>query len=750
MQADKSNRNFELAVKFVNHTSKNLFLTGKAGTGKTTFLRYIKENTHKKHAIVAPTGIAAMNAGGVTIHSFFQLPFGSFVPLQQYSKPHDSGNLFDRHSLMKHLRLRKDKRELMQEIDLLIIDEVSMLRADLLDAIDTILRHVRRRRHIPFGGVQMLFIGDLFQLPPVTAEQEWKVLQEYYPSPFFFHAHGLQEAPPVYLELKKIYRQKDVKFITLLNNLRNNKISNEDLELLKSYYQPNFKPHPESGHILLTTHNAKADIINQEELDKLPGKAYTFEAKLEGNFGKSLPAEQTLTLKEGAQIMFIRNDKGENRRYYNGKTGIIDKIEEDKIYVAFPGQSDKLLVEKETWRNVKYTYNKEEDKIEEDNKGSFTQYPIRLAWAITIHKSQGLTFDKAIIDAGESFAPGQVYVALSRLTSLNGLVLLSKINSDCIYTDAQASAFSQNEPEENQLNKELEQAKESYIHNSLINAFNWNKLLNVFTNFYESFDNRRIPLQEEAQELGEKLLSCVEKQENTASKFTVQLENLLSNKDNKPTDYNHLNERIAAASAYFKEKIHKELFNPIKDHLHIIKTKPKTKKYQKELKYLLNTLKHKKSILEKGLLITQGLAEGTDTEILLKELSDKKESLKKEDSEKTERKKAKVPKGETFRISLKMFKEGKNISDIAQERGLVTSTIENHLIRFISTDELNLEELVPKKKAQQILKAIKQLNQEEDFTLSKLKGMLGEEYTYGEIRAAIAYYKKMEDYSKID
>ncbi|HEY6899423.1 MAG TPA: AAA family ATPase, partial [Puia sp.] len=436
MLSDPHNPIFQIAVQYINQTSRPVFLTGKAGTGKTTFLKYIRENSFKKMAVVAPTGVAAINAGGTTMHSFFQLPFGPFLPVPRYGWNENAPNFTDPNSLFKNIRFNASKRELLQELELLIIDEISMVRADMLDAVDFILRHFRQQPLQPFGGIQVLYIGDLYQLPPVVSKTEWNLLQEHYASPFFFDSKVVRTQQPVYLELDKIYRQNEAEFIDILNKVRSNRISADHLERLNDYYQPDFIPSKHDNYITLTSHNHKADSINQEQLASLPGRSHSFEASITGEFSdKSLPAEKTLTLKEGAQVMLIKNDKGEVRRYFNGKIGTIRSIKDDKLTITFPDEPDELTLEKETWRNIRYQYDKDEDKIEEEELGTFRQYPIRLAWAITIHKSQGLTFEKAVIDAGESFAAGQVYVALSRLTDLKGLVLRSRITPGAIRTD---------------------------------------------------------------------------------------------------------------------------------------------------------------------------------------------------------------------------------------------------------------------------------------------------------------------------
>ncbi|HET7897380.1 MAG TPA: helicase, partial [Flavisolibacter sp.] len=425
--------------------------------------------------IVAPTGVAAINAGGVTMHSFFQLPFGPFVPasLNNYSS---SGQATDKHSLFKNIFFTGSKRELLQELELLIIDEVSMVRCDMLDAMDTILRHFRRQYNVPFGGVQVLYIGDMFQLPPVIPQQEWSILQEYYNSPFFFDAQVLKESPPLYIELKKIYRQNEQHFIDILNRVRNNEPQREDLEELNGRYIPAFNPPPGEKYITLTTHNRKADVINEAELKKLPGKLYTFTAEISGEFSdKALPTEFNLQLKEGAQVMFIKNDSGTERRYYNGKLATVKKISGEEITVSF-NDGDDVKLEKEEWKNIRYNYDKEKNDIEEEELGSFKQYPVRLAWAITIHKSQGLTFEKAVIDAGASFAAGQVYVALSRCTSLEGLVLHSRIFANAISTDRRVLEFASREEDDEALQALLREEKEKFQAEMMVKTFNWSKV----------------------------------------------------------------------------------------------------------------------------------------------------------------------------------------------------------------------------------------------------------------------------------
>ena len=416
------NELFDLAFRFVTETSENIFLTGKAGTGKTTFLRYLKDNCAKNIVVAAPTGVAAINAGGVTLHSLFQLPFQPFLPTNS-----------NRQELLSKMKYSKQRQDLLRKMELLVIDEISMVRCDVMDAMDTILRAVRRRYDLPFGGVQLLYIGDLFQLPPVAQRQEWSILQEYYPSPFFFDCVVMKDQMPLLIELTKIYRQKEDSFVELLNKVRNNNMTKEDFEDLHLRHDPSFRPSNDQKFITLTSHNNQADQINYRELHKLSTPSYNYEAIVEGEFPENnYPAEGNLILKEGAQVMFLKNDVIQ-KRYFNGKIGVIKSLKENEIVVTSDGID--IIVWQETWENSRYVLNRVDGKLEQENIGSFTQFPLRLAWAITIHKSQGLTFEKVMIDAGAAFSSGQVYVALSRCTTLEGIVLLTKIPSAAIYSN---------------------------------------------------------------------------------------------------------------------------------------------------------------------------------------------------------------------------------------------------------------------------------------------------------------------------
>lgn len=422
------NEEAKLALQIIETTGSNLFLTGKAGTGKTTFLRELKRSTSKRNVVLAPTGIAAINAEGVTIHSFFQLPFAPYVPDTSVLQ---SGRF----------KFSKQKIKIMRSLDLIVIDEISMVRADLLDAVDSVLRHYRRCDK-PFGGVQLLLIGDLGQLAPVAKDEEWTMLSQYYETPYFFSSHALRQTDYSVVELTHVYRQSDRVFIDLLNKVRDNQVDAQVLSLLNSRYVPNFKPREEEGYIRLTTHNAMAQQINNAELEKLPGQTYMFKAVVEGKFPElSFPTDEVLELKKDAQVMFVKNDSSPEKRYYNGMIGRVTAINERGFVVQPKGTNEAIEVAPEEWENNRYELDEQTKEIKEVREGLFRQYPIKTAWAITIHKSQGLTFSHAIIDASLSFAHGQTYVALSRCKTLDGLVLSAPIPAHAIIRDASVDAF---------------------------------------------------------------------------------------------------------------------------------------------------------------------------------------------------------------------------------------------------------------------------------------------------------------------
>jgi len=572
MNPDENNAVFQLAADFINQTSEHVFLTGKAGTGKTTFLKYIRSHTHKNAVVAAPTGVAAINAGGVTLHSLFQLPFDPYLP--GVSNP-----------LKKTFyRFSKQKIELLNQLELLIIDEVSMLRADVLDCIDEILRRIRHDTQ-PFGGVQLLYIGDLFQLPPVVKEDDWELLQTYYEGIFFFHARAIRQTNPVYLELKTVYRQGDPLFVDLLNRIRNDIATPEDLAELNKRYNPDFIPEEEDNYIILTTHNYRSDAINHRKLDELSAEERVFTGTIEGDFPDyALPTDLELHLKAGAQIMFIRNDT--DGRFFNGKIATITRIVADQIFVYLPDLNEDIVVQKEEWENKHYSLNRESGKIVEEKLGSFTQYPLRLAWAITIHKSQGLTFEKAIIDSGASFAAGQTYVALSRCTSLDGIVLFSKIRPNSILTDAQAIRFSQNEKDENELLLLFREGKKKFWTERLLLYFDWRPVKDLLQKFDKLMEEKTDPEYEIVKMIFAGFKEKITEWENTTCKFQQQLTQIIRKEASEDEIIALLKIRIRKAIIYFHEQFNTEVLKPLQNLITAFRSKKKNRAFLKNLTVL--------------------------------------------------------------------------------------------------------------------------------------------------------------------
>lgn len=733
---DEENKLFAQAVSFVNYTNQNLFITGKAGTGKTTFLKYIKENCYKKLAVVAPTGVAAINAGGVTIHSFFQLPFGVYISgLRSFWGEAENQQVFNKQQLLSKLRLGKAKLDLIRELELLIIDEVSMVRADLLDAMDDVLRHVRHKPHTPFGGVQMIFIGDLFQLPPVVRQDEMRLLSEYYKSPFFFDAQALKDFPPLYLELKKIYRQSNESFIQLLNHVRNNQVSENDLQVLNSFYNPDFSSEKEANFITLTSHNAIADRINQQALKNLPGKLYSFEGIVERDFPeRAFPADKVLQLKVGAQIMFIKNDKGEDRKFYNGKIGVIDSINSSKeIKIRFQEEDNLLELKLEKWQNIKYNYDNETDKIEEEELGTFSQFPIRLAWAITIHKSQGLTFDKAVIDAGASFAAGQVYVALSRLRSLDGLVLRSRIYPSAISTNQDVLDFSSQEIKEDSLDDILEEEQKEFVCQSIINAFDWEKLRTLMAEYIEENETKLFQEKEDFVTRIKDSFHKINKQADTAGAFVKQLDGLMYSA--KKEGYESLHNRANTACEWFLNALEKEIIAPLKMQMLELKALKRTGKLQTQLLHLLIPFERKKQQLQQIISITSAMCQSKNVSDWLQSIRNINQPTEVIVEEKVLPLR-KLPKGTTKHISLELHQQGKSIEEIAKERNLAKGTIEGHLATFIETEEVDISVFVSQKELQ-LLSAF--LEKQPNESSSEIRNAFDQKFSYAQIKAVMAY-----------
>lgn len=726
------NERFMLAAAFVNQTGKNVFLTGKAGTGKTTFLKYIKDNCYKNMVVLAPTGVAAINAGGVTIHSFFQLPFGLYSPNAPSEwGSQENGLLYNKSRLLSKLRFNRSKLDLIRELDLIIVDEVSMVRADLLDAMDDVLRAVRRSPDLPFGGIQMLFIGDLFQLPPVVKNDEAYILQELYSSPFFFSSRVLQNAKPIFIELDKIYRQKDDHFIHLLNNIRNNQCASEDIEMLNGYLDPSFEPNVEDEYITLSSHNYIADRINQTALDNLPGKLYRFEAIVKDDFPeKSYPASKVLELKEDAQIMFIKNDKGEKRRYYNGKIGTIAQIGRENIKIRFKDEKELLDLPLEKWSNIRYNYDTIEDKIDEEELGTFEQYPIRLAWAITIHKSQGLTFEKAVIDAGQAFAPGQVYVALSRLTGLGGLVLRSRINASTINTEQAVVDFVNGQEELHGDNNEvLAAAQKDYMGEWTMRIFDWYKLREKIKDFLQELDAKAVEDKERFIVRFRKIVEAVDAQYEVAIKFARFLEiNLPSGVADQ---YAQLYERTNSAGLWFTSELEKNVMQPMKELLDLAKIKKRTTKLQKELKLLLTLFEQKKKQIQQAILLVKGLKEQQPVKSILDEVNALNINTAKPIQ-------AKAVKEDTRMVTLEMFKSGKSVEEIAKERGFVVSTIETHLMQFLPTGEVDITAFADEQVCKRLSSYLQ--HHSDNVASSEIKAAFDDEFTYTQIRAVRIWY----------
>lgn len=559
-------KNIKLAHDLVKFTSKSVFLTGKAGTGKTTFLRNLPNITRKRMAVVAPTGVAALNAGGVTIHSFFQLPFTPYIPegadVSFVTKDED-GN-----AVREQFRMSGNKIKLLRSLDLLVIDEISMVRSDLLDAVDSVLRHYRRSS-LPFGGVQLLMIGDLYQLTPVVKEEEWRIISRFYRSPYFFDSNALKKVDYVTVELTHIFRQQDDVFISILNQIRTNTLTSESLAVLNSRVSTN-TDNDDEQNIRLTTHNNDANGINTSKLDALEGQEYKFEADIIDNFPPYMyPTDETLTLKVGAQVMFIKNDSSPAKLYYNGKIGKITEIDDTKIMVLCKGDLSPIEVKEEKWENIQYVVNNETKEIEQNVIGEFIQYPLRLAWAITVHKSQGLTFDRAIIDVHAAFAFGQVYVAFSRCKSLEGLTLKTPISSQMIKSDSEVVTFCDNarqkQPDEQSLNKYIV----SYQRDVLLKIFDFNSLqrqLAEVRKVYMSNFNRFNP------EYSQRLIDVVQQFDSQIfdvnKKFVVQLWKIFSaSPDVQLKDDEFLQQRLWKASEYYHGKLAEIIGEPFSQML---------------------------------------------------------------------------------------------------------------------------------------------------------------------------------------
>lgn len=707
-----------LAARFVNSTNRHVFLTGKAGTGKTTFLHKLAASTHKRYVILAPTGIAALNAKGVTIHSQFLLPFGSFVPERQL--PADiTGQFHDQDTLTRRHPLNAIRRNVLREVDLLIIDEVSMLRADLLDAIDFRMRAVRQNRYQSFGGAQVLLIGDLYQLPPVVKDDEWRVMQRYYASMHFFESKVIKEHGYAHIELDRIFRQQDGNFIHILNNLRNNTVTQEDVTELNKHFKPQVSEADSEGVITLTTHNYKADELNQRALAQLLGKAHTFEAEVEGDFPESMyPVLARIELKVGAQVMFVKNDM--EKAYFNGKLAKVEALDKDGVLVRMD-TGEPYRLKRETWENKRYVVNASTKQQDEEVLGTFEQYPIKLAWAITVHKSQGLTFSKAIIDVGSAFAPGQVYVALSRLRSLDGLILRTRIDPSVVSSDKDVVAFTNRGFEQEPLPLQLKASQREYLKQLLAGAFDFSDMLRK-VEYTQKDHPETAQFEDDSMKTALHVLrDTLRTEEENTQKFRNQLMRLL-HEDKR----DELLLRIEKGGAYYGDLLQKQM-KALFQHMAQAEMLSKTKEYTNALKEIDGMLMKKVATIAKVGYLTACILNGEEVkkqEDMERGLAAKRAAMVGEARAWAEEHKPKASgrsgrkrkrrsdgdavgegtrtvdpqgrpaKGATYATTYALHKEGLTLDEIAAKRSMAKSTIEGHFARGIAEGEVDIAKLM--------------------------------------------------------
>ena len=723
----------DVAFDIVENTKRNVFLTGEAGTGKTTFLKRVLRDTDKRCVVVAPTGVAAINAGGSTIHSMFGLPTRMFLPTMSVVDPNVSQNI---PMLQSHFHYPKPKLDLFKNLDLLIIDEISMVRADLFDAIDHALRFARRSQ-LPFGGVQVLLIGDLFQLPPVVKNEEKPMLETYYESEFFFSSKAYFALNVMQMQLNKVYRQSNRTFISLLNNVRNAQLNDGDFEILQDRYQPHFEP-DEEGFVTLCSHNSTADTINKEKLAKLPGESFKFQAEIKGDFFESqYPAEPVLELKEGAQVMFIKNDISGEKKYYNGKIAVVSHISKDKIEVVVPNSREIIEVEKDVWQNLKYQYDEIEDRVNQNEVGSFTHFPLKLAWAITIHKSQGLTLEKVIIDAERSFAPGQVYVALSRCVSLDGLYLKSGINGGNIFIDPRIVEYSQHHVATHDLPEILEQEKRQFGKDKLLRIYDFDQL-RVFVYSWKQrlLAKHGLEFPQDLNDWSEKAISILYELNGVAEKFQSQINQTFEEHKLNVDLLDTLTERCSKATRYFVSKLDERCFIELKSLLNAYTLKSKQKKWRKEVEALSHVLFAKRHQL---IYVTYRSIRLFNDEIPMPILEDNVAATAKQNvpqnsskSKKSNSSSANSEIPETVKLTLETFQENQSIKETAVKRGLVASTIESHLIKAVEMGLIERSIFLDDASIKEILDARSNLEEK----LSEIKAKLNDKYTFFELKLA--------------
>lgn len=713
----EQNQELRTAWDFVENTGRSIFLTGKAGTGKTTFLKTIVEKSRKRPIVVAPTGVAAINAGGVTIHSFFQLPFSPYVPGAKVESKFDFG---------------REKRKIIASIDLLIIDEISMVRADLLDAIDTVLRRFRNH-YQPFGGVQLLMIGDLAQLTPVMTPEDERILKPYYDTPYFFGSKALQQIDYVTIQLEHVYRQQDLSFIGILNQIRNGHPTEETMMRLNTRCKPAFIPSPEEPYIRLTTHNQLANYYNETELQKLRGRTFQFHAEIKGTFPEySYPTAETLVLKEGAQVMFIKNDTSSEHLYYNGRIGRVVHVDKQQILVLCEGDAEAIEVEPMEWENARYTLNEKTREIETEVQGTFKQFPLRLAWAITIHKSQGLTFDRAIIDANQSFAPGQVYVALSRCRTLEGLVLATPLEARAIMNDSRVDTYiAQQETEAQRSIEQLPTLKQEYERFLLLQLFDFHALLyqqetmvRIFAEFFYHSHSSLKQLHDRA------LMDLRQQVIDVAEKWQRRIQSLSYEELHKE----EFLERVKRSAGYFAKTLDNILAKPLQLTAQVeTNNKQATRRLSTALPY------EKQTWMACRYLLTKIEEQGFTVSHYLKEKQMSVLDALNENTLKNKRKqKAKQePKPKTWEISYQYYQKGMKPDLIAHERGLTLGTIVGHLARYVETGGVDFNDLVSQEHQQVIENVIQKIGTDNGTTA--IKNLCPPDVTYDEIHLILSH-----------
>lgn len=710
------------ALDLVEHTDMSIFLTGKAGTGKTTFLRKVVETTTKTCAVVAPTGVAAINARGVTIHSFFQISPAPYVP----------GAKLD-----SHFNMSKRKLRIIKALDLLIIDEISMVRADLLDAVDYALR-TYRHNPAPFGGVQLLMIGDLHQLAPVVTQMDEAILKAHYTSPYFFSAHALAKAKYVTISLDHVFRQSDPRFVSLLNNVRNNTLTHNDIEILSSRVNPTFIPAKNDGYIRLTTHNHQADSYNNVQMQQLSSPPVTFKAVVKGTFPEQLyPTPLELTFKTGAQVMFIKNDPSPDHEYYNGLIGTVTEICPEYAVIHTTDGDKDITVMPQLWENVRYTVNEETATIDTEVQGTFTQIPLRPAWAITIHKSQGLTFDKVVIDAGASFAPGQVYVALSRCRTLQGMVLATPISHSSLFIDNVVTDYMELATEAGKdAMSRIRDMKQEYVRKVIVNLFDFSLIASdadalnrvIYTNF-RSLNP----------EMSAEMERVVVLTKSEVFDVALKWRDLIENMPASQLFSAQFLQRIQRSAGYFHDKL-KEIYKRIFD----MKVRSDNKRATERGAEIAEDLRRNvtvsmeclKAVSQSGFTVdlylktrqnaflrnsaspadiarakakAQRQSKQKEREII------KQERAKARAERKAARTKEKKPVGETYNVTLRLFRQGLGREEIAAMRGLTASTINGHLNRFIKSGEIKITDIIEPGQIKRINDALQQFTEKVDW-----------------------------------